>query len=239
MLHAFLAEDADTAYATARPPLLRYFRSSVDISRGFAAAQGLSVRPEDLSEEDMQTLLEHGLERYLRHGGLFGTPDTCVPVLDMVRELGVDEVAALVDFGTSLEDTLSSIRLLGDLVERERSRAAAAAATAATRTADQVAALARAVADHDADTVAGPADALAWLAEHAPHAVTGRVLALADDAPPSLLECLRHAGARVALPGPDGLRAWWCGGPGVVIDPAAGGAGVRSGGCTAAGRGGR
>src|SRR5690606_11575730 len=103
MLHAFLAGGRERAYATARDPLLRYFRSSVDITRGFAAAQG--VRPEDLSAQDMEALLEHGLERYLRDGGLFGTPSDCRPMLERVREIGADEVAALVDFGTTVEDT--------------------------------------------------------------------------------------------------------------------------------------
>jgi natural product biosynthesis luciferase-like monooxygenase protein len=204
MLHAFLAGDEDSAYATARDPLLRYFRSSVDIARGFAAAQGLAVRPEDLSEEDIQALLEHGLERYLRDGGLFGTPDSCAPVLERVRELGVDEVAALVDYGTPHEETLQSIRLLGELAGQEAARARSAAAATATGTTARCRELARAIAARGAGTVAGPADALAWLAETAPDALAGRAVQVTDlDPPAGLLRSLRAAADRVFVPAPE------------------------------------
>ena len=230
MLHAFLADDAESAYATAREPLLRYFRSSVDIARGFAVAQGLAVRPEDLSEDDIQALLEHGLERYLRDGGLFGTPDTCAPVLEQVRELGVDEVAALVDYGTSVADTLHSIRLLGELVAQEAKRAWAAAAAGAADVADQSRQLARTIAARPGDPVAGPADALAWLAETAPEALDGRTVQVTDadaaDASVRLLRALRSAGARVFVPAPelpDGSLparwALWEDGPGLAVAP--------------------
>jgi natural product biosynthesis luciferase-like monooxygenase protein len=214
MLHAFLADDADQAYATARGPLLRYFRSSVDVARGFAVAQGLAVRPEDLSSEDIQALLEHGLERYLHSGGLFGTPQTCAGVLDRVRELGVDEVAALVDYGTSVEDTLHSIRLMGQLVAEEAARArAAAAATAADLTA-RTRELAGTVAARDADAVTGPADPLAWLAETAPGGLAGRTALVTDvDSPVELLRSLSRVAARVFVPAPElpdgSLPAQW------------------------------
>jgi natural product biosynthesis luciferase-like monooxygenase protein len=214
MLHAFLTDQADRAYATARAPLLRYFRSSVDIARGFAVAQGLAVRPEDLSEEDIQALLEHGLERYLRGGGLFGTPDSCVPVLERVREQGVDEVAALVDYGTPHRETLHSIRLLGELAGQEAARARSAAAAAATGTTARVRELAHAIAASGAGTVAGPADVLAWLAEAEPAALAGRAVQVTDlDPPADLLRWLRAAADRVFVPAqelPDGsLPARW------------------------------
>ena len=219
MLHAFLADDAEAAYTTARDPLLRYFRSSVEIARGFAAAQGLAVRPEDLSEADMRALLEHGLQRYLRGGGLFGTPQSCTDVLEQVRHVGVDEVAALVDFGTPVEDTLHSIRLLGRLVEQEAKRASTAARAAAADTTARTRELARAIAARGAQTVSGPVDALAWLAEVAPDALAGRTLLVSDvDAPDSLLRALWTVGATVYVPAPelpDGSLparwALWCG----------------------------
>lgn len=214
MLHTFLADETDAAYATAREPLLRYFRSSMDVARGFAAAQGLAVRPEDLSEQDIQTLLEHGLERYLRSGGLFGTLADCAAVLQRVRELGVDEVAALVDFGVSLEDTLHSIRLLGELAGQETKRARSAAAAGVTDTAAKSRELARAVVARGATTVAGTADALAWLAETAPDGLAGRTAQVSDvDPPAETLRLLRDVADRVLVPAPElpdgSLTARW------------------------------
>jgi natural product biosynthesis luciferase-like monooxygenase protein len=232
MLHAFLADDEQAAYATARDPLLRYFRSSVDIARGFAVAQGLVVRPQDLSEEDIAPLLEHGLERYLQSGGLFGTPQTCAGVLEQLRELGVDEVAALVDYGTSRDQTLHSIRLLGELAAQEGKRARAAAAASAGDTGTRARELARTVTARDADPVAGPADALAWLAEAAPDALAGRTVLVTDmDAPEPALAALRAAAARVFVPAPelpDGSLparwAQWYGDGELAVAPIAGAA---------------
>ncbi|HET8642184.1 MAG TPA: MupA/Atu3671 family FMN-dependent luciferase-like monooxygenase, partial [Pseudonocardiaceae bacterium] len=130
MLHAFLAEDTGHALAAVREPLLRYFRSSVGIARGFLVGQGLDLRLEDLSEDDVRSLVEHGIERYLHDGGLFGTPQDCVAMVDRVRELGVDEIAALVDYGVPAGPTLRSIERLAELADRERARAAAAAGAA-------------------------------------------------------------------------------------------------------------
>jgi natural product biosynthesis luciferase-like monooxygenase protein len=241
MLHAFLADDPDTAYATARGPLLRYFRSSVDISRGFAVAQGLAVRPEDLSEADMQALVEHGLERYLRDGGLFGTPQTCAGTLERVRALGVDEVAALVDYGTSLADTLHSIRLLGELAGQEAKRARAAAAASTAEVTARSRELARAVTARGEEPVTGPVDALAWLAETAPEALAGRTVLVTDtndiddgtgpDRATAQLRLLERTAARVFVPAPelpDGSLparwAQWSEGREPVVAPAAGAA---------------
>ncbi|HEY0640601.1 MAG TPA: MupA/Atu3671 family FMN-dependent luciferase-like monooxygenase [Pseudonocardiaceae bacterium] len=225
MLHAFLADDAETAYAMAREPLLRYFRSSVDITKGFAVAQGLAVRPEDLSEADVQALIEHGLERYVRDGGLFGTPQTCTEIVERVRGLGVDEVAALIDYGTPVEETLHSIRLLGRLVEQETKRAKAAATATATDTTARVRELARAIAARGADTVSGPAEALAWLAETAPDVLTGRTALVTDVDPPVAALRALH-GVEVFVPAPelpDGSLpvrwALWCGDTARAIAP--------------------
>jgi len=204
MLHTFLADDAERAYQTARGPLLRYFRSSVDVARGFATAQGLAVRPEDLSDADVRELLVRGLERYLHHGGLFGTPDTCAEVLERVRGIGVDEVAALVDFGTSLPDTLHSIRLLGKLAGQEAKRADAAAATAETAARTRSRQLADTVASRGPDAVVGSADALAWLAETAPEALAGRTATVTDpDVPEAPLREIAAVADRVLVPAPE------------------------------------
>jgi natural product biosynthesis luciferase-like monooxygenase protein len=230
MLHTFLADDAEQAYETARGPLLRYFRSSVDVARGFAVAQGSAVRPEDLSDADVRELLERGLERYLHHGGLFGTPDTCAEVLERIRGIGVDEVAALVDYGTSLQDTLHSIRLLGNLAGQEAKRADAAAATAMAGAGTRSRQLADAVAARGADAVVGSADALAWLAETAPDALAGRTATVTDpDLPEASLREVAAAADRVLVPAPelpDGSLparwAQWGEGRELVVAPGAG-----------------
>ncbi|HYO64694.1 MAG TPA: MupA/Atu3671 family FMN-dependent luciferase-like monooxygenase, partial [Archangium sp.] len=120
MMHAFLGTEVSAVRRTVREPLMRYFRSSVDISSGFIASQGLQVDPRSLSPRDLEAMLEHGFERHLEDGGLFGTPESCDPMIDRVRRLDVDEVACLVDFGTSVEETMASLQHLDTLRRRSQ-----------------------------------------------------------------------------------------------------------------------
>ncbi|MBZ4419893.1 non-ribosomal peptide synthetase/type I polyketide synthase [Myxococcus sp. RHSTA-1-4] len=115
MMHTYLGADPAEVRQRVRQPLLNYFRSSVDILAGFVASQGLKMDPRSLTPADVDALLEHGIERYLEDGGLFGTPDSCGPVVERVRGLDVDEVACLVDFGVEVEATLEGLSHLDAL----------------------------------------------------------------------------------------------------------------------------
>ncbi|HEX6075088.1 MAG TPA: MupA/Atu3671 family FMN-dependent luciferase-like monooxygenase [Micromonosporaceae bacterium] len=206
MLHTFLAEREAEAYAVAEAPLLRYFRSSVDIVRGFTASQGIDVRPEDLSEADLDALLRHGLERYLHDGGLFGTPDSCTAMVDRVRELGVDEVAALIDFGVPVDAALRGVELLGQVLEQEQARARAASEVTARQTDAVVSALATRLREPGVAGVLATPDLAAWLAELNPDALAGRAVLVAtepgepaDRSPREILDRLVNTGARTMV----------------------------------------
>ncbi len=123
MMHAFLGEHVERARATVREPLLRYFRSSVDIFRTFVASQGLAVDVDALTPADVAALTEHGLERYLEDGGLFGTLETASPVIERVLALDVDEVPCLIDFGVGVDEALEGLETLNRLRERYAPRA--------------------------------------------------------------------------------------------------------------------
>src|SRR6185369_2373917 len=53
--------------------------------------------------------------RYFEQSGLFGTPESCLPMIDQVRSLGVDEIACLIDFGIDTESVLASLADLNEL----------------------------------------------------------------------------------------------------------------------------
>ncbi len=118
MLHTFLGRDLDEVRSVVREPLMKYFRSSVDIFGNLMASQGLQVDVRGLTEQDMDVLLGQGVEHTLRDGGIFGSVEDGERIIERVRTLDVDEIACLVDFGVGLEDTLSSLRLLDVLRQR-------------------------------------------------------------------------------------------------------------------------
>ncbi|HWM88866.1 MAG TPA: MupA/Atu3671 family FMN-dependent luciferase-like monooxygenase, partial [Kofleriaceae bacterium] len=118
MMHAFLGDEVEAVRQVVRGPLLDYFRSSVDIFGAFAASQGLKVDVKQLSPADIDALVEHGFDRYFDTAGLFGTPESCAPVLEQLSALDVDEVACLIDFGVDVEETLGSLAHLAVVREQ-------------------------------------------------------------------------------------------------------------------------
>ncbi|WP_084610648.1 hybrid non-ribosomal peptide synthetase/type I polyketide synthase [Archangium violaceum] len=126
MLYTFLGRDLDEVRDIVREPLLRYFRSSVDIFSNLMASQGLQVDVRGLTEQDMDTLLGQAFEQYLADGGIFGSVEDGVRVVERVRTLDVDEIACLVDFGVDLPSMMSSLRHVDKLRQRFQSPVASA-----------------------------------------------------------------------------------------------------------------
>ncbi|WP_405882191.1 LLM class flavin-dependent oxidoreductase [Streptomyces sp. NBC_01136] len=118
LLHTHLAEDHATARAAAREPMSRYLRSSLQMRSAATAAGG---RPEDVagaSEADLAYLFDRAYDRYCDQRALIGSPDTCAATVDALRAAGVDEIAALVDFGLPPEAMTAGLEQLDVLRRR-------------------------------------------------------------------------------------------------------------------------
>ncbi|HVU49083.1 MAG TPA: MupA/Atu3671 family FMN-dependent luciferase-like monooxygenase [Polyangia bacterium] len=145
MLHTFVGRDVDEVRAKVKAPFLAYLESSTDLIKkarwefpafarpGRARAGGAPERPEEivLTEEETKILMGHAFERYFTTSGLFGTPESCLPLVERLREAGVDEIACLIDFGVADEDVLASLVPLDELRARCRGEAEASTARAA------------------------------------------------------------------------------------------------------------
>ena len=130
MLHTFVAADEKLVRETVREPLKDYLRSSASLIKQYAstfpAFKGITSGSaadvdrafQSLSEEDMDSLLEHSFGRYYETSGLFGTPADCVAFVDRLKQLGVDEVACLIDFGIDSQTVFANLTHLDELRER-------------------------------------------------------------------------------------------------------------------------
>ncbi|HYD04796.1 MAG TPA: AMP-binding protein, partial [Reyranella sp.] len=63
----------------------------------------------DLSEAEMSALLDHAFDRYFESSGLFGSVDRCCEMVGRLSDLGVDEIACLIDFGVPVDLVLESL----------------------------------------------------------------------------------------------------------------------------------
>jgi natural product biosynthesis luciferase-like monooxygenase protein len=113
MVHSFLGTDLADVRSRVRRPFMSYLRSSVDLTARLAEQMGFGGRT--LSAQDLDALLEHGYERYVEHSALLGTPQSCRRLFDELCDLGVDEIAGLIDFGMPTDEVLVSLELFMEL----------------------------------------------------------------------------------------------------------------------------
>ncbi len=108
MLHAFVAADREFALNTARGPLRDYIRSSSSLARS-AMKTFTDLPAQELSSEDADRMLEQTLDRYMSEMGLFGSPESCLELVRKLKELEVDEIACLIDFGVETDLVLENM----------------------------------------------------------------------------------------------------------------------------------
>ncbi len=122
-LHTFVGDDLDQVRATVHDPLCRYLRESVGLLRDLSQGLYPGADVKQLSEEEMQAMVEYSFNRYFAVCGLLGTPETCRRTLQKLGAIGVDDVACLIDFGVETDAVLQSLERL-DRVRAEWQEAA-------------------------------------------------------------------------------------------------------------------
>ena len=73
------------------------------------------MNPEDIPEEDKEMMLRMSFERYSSKSALIGTIETCSEMVFKLQEIGVDEIACLIDFGVAPDKVLESMTYLSEL----------------------------------------------------------------------------------------------------------------------------
>jgi natural product biosynthesis luciferase-like monooxygenase protein len=132
MLHAFVGGSDDEVKEQVRAPMKEYLRSSVGLIQraawSFPAFKRATTDEEGrfaldrLSGEEMDAVLDFSFERYFETSGLLGSPDKCLRLIAQLREIGVDEVACLIDFVGTTDLVLRHLPQLDAVRERASSR---------------------------------------------------------------------------------------------------------------------
>jgi natural product biosynthesis luciferase-like monooxygenase protein len=127
MLHTFIGEDIDDVREKVRKPFCDYLKSSFGLIEGLARSLGADLDARPLTEATREIFLSHAFERYFGTTSLFGTPDTCLQLIDRLRAIGVDEIACLIDFGVDVDSVMSSLPYLSMVKERSNEHRRSAA----------------------------------------------------------------------------------------------------------------
>lgn len=127
MLHTFIGTDIDSVRELVRGPFCAYLKSSFDLVKiapwafpAFAQpsqrhAQDSAFDPDSFTEADIDALVDHAFERYFDTAGLFGTPESVLPLVTALQQAGVTELACLIDFGVAEDAVLESLEHLNVL----------------------------------------------------------------------------------------------------------------------------
>ncbi len=113
MLHTFVGSSVDEVREKVRGPFSNYLRSSVELWLARRPGQDIG----DFTEEELEDLVSYAFDRYFETSGLFGTPSTCLRMIDRLKSIEVDEVACLIDFGVDFDSVISSLHYLDTLRE--------------------------------------------------------------------------------------------------------------------------
>ncbi len=129
MLHTCLSDTRDHAREIAREPMKDYLRSAAGLIKQYAWAFPAFKKPEgvknafelnlgDLSEDDLEGILDFAFERYFNDSGLFGTIEDALARVDQLKAIGVSEIACLIDYGIDTDQVLEGLKPLAEVVRQ-------------------------------------------------------------------------------------------------------------------------
>lgn len=114
MLHTMIYKNAETVEKAVESPFKKYIKSSMEVH-----VQAMTAGKEgsnEVSEIEKQKILEYAFHRYFKNCALFGTVDDGKRIVDHAIEIGVNDIACLVDFGVDYDLVRSSMPYLKALV---------------------------------------------------------------------------------------------------------------------------
>jgi len=134
MLHTYLDRDMEAVRKKVREPFREYLRSAISLERlaaegGGVISGGHKVAPHEIPPTAMEDLLDSAFHRYFRTASLMGVPESCNALVWQLHEIGVDEIACLIDFIDDVDAVIGSLALVAELCAAFGPQAGAAVRT--------------------------------------------------------------------------------------------------------------
>jgi natural product biosynthesis luciferase-like monooxygenase protein len=111
-MHTYLGTDDGEVRELVREPVTSYLSTFLTQKQADAAARGDSHA---MTQDEQTALAELAAADFYQRRSLLGTADRCAEVVRRLAELGVDEIACLVDFGLPFDTVLDALPRLNDL----------------------------------------------------------------------------------------------------------------------------
>jgi natural product biosynthesis luciferase-like monooxygenase protein len=127
LLHTLVGEHEERVKELSRQPMKDYLLNAMFLVKSaawnFPAFKDMSAETgksldeyfETISDADLDAVLEFAFERYYSRSGLFGTPERCMEMVDRLKEIGVNEIGCLIDYGIATETVLKHLPYLNQV----------------------------------------------------------------------------------------------------------------------------
>lgn len=115
MIHTFVGKDINSVKERIREPFTNYLKTHFDLMVKSASKSVFSVDPKTMTEQDLEDLLAFSFESYFNNKVLMGDLETCKKKIDAIKEAGVDEISALIDFGVNFDWVMESLGYLKEI----------------------------------------------------------------------------------------------------------------------------
>jgi natural product biosynthesis luciferase-like monooxygenase protein len=104
MLHTLVGDSDEEVHDLAREPMKRYLGASLNLAAAHLASVPFLKDPSRidlaaLTPDLVDETLEASFEKYFHMGSLMGSFEKCLETVARMEEIGVDEIACLIDFG--------------------------------------------------------------------------------------------------------------------------------------------
>lgn len=117
-LHTYLGADLETVREQVRWPYCNYLKSNLPLLKGLSYSRSSAVDLASLSSTDLDQMTDRIFEKFFSEGrSLLGTPESCQSLVEQLHQIGVNEIACLLDFGPHPDLILQTLPHLNRLRE--------------------------------------------------------------------------------------------------------------------------
>jgi natural product biosynthesis luciferase-like monooxygenase protein len=106
MLHTFIGNEVEAVKNLVKPHLKSYLLTAMKLAN---KQQQYKMDDSEVSPEDVDVILDYAFERFYKGSSLIGTPESCLPLINKLKEIGVDEIACFIDFGMEDQAVLDNL----------------------------------------------------------------------------------------------------------------------------------
>jgi len=129
MMHTFMGDDEEQVKKDIREPFGNYLKTHYGLLENLAKGMGMNVSIDDFSDDDLESLIQFGVEGFMNRRSLIGTAETCLPFVREMESLGIDEVCCLIDFVQDYDLVMSALPYLESLKQMVESDVAKVSAS--------------------------------------------------------------------------------------------------------------